>query len=47
MDIGERYAGKTFIDLLRKHPAEVIINEKGWGEFYVTPGSVSVWIEKI
>ena len=47
MEIGERYAGKTFIDLLRKHPAEVIINEKGWGEFYVTPGSVSVWIEKI
>ena len=47
MEVGVRYAGKKFIDLLQKHPAEVTIDEKGWGEFYVTPGSVSVWIEKV
>jgi len=46
MEIGSRYAGKTFIDLLQKHPSEVVINEQGWGEFFVTAGSVSVWVVK-
>jgi len=46
MEIGERYAGKIFIDLLQKHPAEITIDEKGWAEFLVQPGSVSVWVEK-
>ena len=44
MEIGSRYAGRTFKDLLQKHPARVIITENGWGEFFVTPGSVSVWV---
>lgn len=46
MEIGQRYAGKTFIDMLQKNPAEVIINEGGWGEFFCNAGSVSVWIVK-
>ena len=46
MEIGSRYANKTFIDLLGKDDREIIINEDGWGEFFVTPGSVSVWVEK-
>jgi alpha-amylase len=46
MEIGKRYAGQVFADLLGKHPAEVLINEEGWGEFFVTPGSVSVWVAK-
>jgi alpha-amylase len=46
MEIGKKFAGKVFIDFLEKHPAEVTINEEGWGEFHVTPGSVSVWICK-
>ena len=46
MEIGNRYAGKIFIDLLQKHAAEVTINEEGWGEFFVNAGSVSVWIPK-
>ena len=46
MEIGKRYAGKTFIDMLGKHAAEVTINEDGWGEFYTNAGSVCVWIEK-
>jgi alpha-amylase len=46
MEIGKQYAGKTFIDLLKKHPAEVIIGENGNAEFFVNGGSVSVWIEK-
>jgi len=44
MEIGKHYAGKTFIDLLKKQKAEVKIDENGWGEFYVDSGSVSVWI---
>lgn len=47
MEVGKRFAGKVFTDLLQKHPAEVTINEDGWGEFYVTAGSVSVWVEKV
>lgn len=46
MEIGKRYAGKTFTDILKKHTAEVIINDEGWGEFYTPAGSVSVWTEK-
>jgi len=46
MEIGLRYAGKTFVDMLQKHPAEVTINEHGWGEFFCPAGSVSVWVEK-
>ena len=45
MEIGKRYAGKTFVDLLKKHPQKVKIDENGWGEFYVQAGTVSVWIE--
>lgn len=46
MEIGKRHAGKTFVDYLQKHPAEVTINADGWGEFHVSAGSVSVWVEK-
>ena len=46
MEIGTRYSGKTFVDMLGKHTGEVMINEDGWGEFYTNAGSVSVWIEK-
>jgi len=46
MEIGKRYAGKKFIDLLGKNSSEVEINEDGWGNFFAPAGSVSVWIEK-
>ncbi|MEP7258194.1 MAG: alpha-amylase domain-containing protein [Flavitalea sp.] len=46
MEIGKVHAGKTFVDLLGKNPAEIIINEEGWAEFYANAGSVSVWVEK-
>ncbi len=43
MEVGKRHAGKVFTDYLQKHPAEVTVNEDGWGEFHVAAGSVSVW----
>ena len=46
MEIGKQHSGKTFIDFLGKHPAEVVINEEGWGEFYVPAGSIAVWVQK-
>lgn len=45
MEVGKPHAGKIFVDYLEKHPAKVTINEEGWGEFHVSAGSVSVWIE--
>lgn len=47
MEIGKRYAGRIFFDLLKKSPEEVSINEDGMGEFFAPAGSLSVWIEKI
>lgn len=46
MEIGQKFAGKVFVDILQKHPEEVTINEEGWGDFKVTPGSVCVWVAK-
>ncbi len=46
MFVGNRYAGKTFIDLLGKRNEEIIINEDGVTTFCCAAGSVSVWILK-
>jgi len=46
MEVGQKHAGKTFTDYLQKHPARVTIDDNGWGEFPVSPGSVSVWAEQ-
>ena len=46
MEIGKRYAGKTFIDLLKKSRKKIVIDENGWAEFYAPAGGVSVWVEK-
>jgi alpha-amylase len=44
MEMGNRYAGKTFTDLLKKVTATVTADENGVAEFFVAPGSVSVWV---
>lgn len=44
MYIGERYAGRTFRDLLENHEATVLVNEEGIGDFFTPGGSVSVWV---
>jgi alpha-amylase len=46
MEAGNRYAGKKFIDVLKKNTSEVEIGEDGWAEFFCPAGSVSVWVEK-
>lgn len=47
MEIGKRYSGRNFVDVLGKRKEEVAINEDGWGNFFAPAGSLSVWIEKI
>jgi alpha-amylase len=44
MEVGKRYAGKMFYDLLQKHEQKIEINEEGWAEFLTPAGSVSVWV---
>lgn len=44
MEMGEKYIGQTFYDLLGRFEEKVIIDEKGWGNFPVPAGNVSVWI---
>jgi alpha-amylase len=46
MELGKKYAGKIFIDALRKQEEEITISSEGWAEFKVLPGSVSVWVDK-
>ncbi len=46
MEIGKRYAGTIFIDLLQKRTEEVKVNKDGWGKFFCRGGSVSVWVQK-
>ena len=46
MEMGTRYSGKVFIDMMGKNTGEVMINDEGWGEFYAPAGSLSVWISK-
>lgn len=44
MEIGSRYAGKTFHDALSHHPETITIDPNGWAKFPCPAGSVSVWI---
>lgn len=43
MEIGKRYAGKRFKDILGKREEEIEVDENGWTDFLCAPGSVSVW----
>lgn len=45
MEMGGRYAGKTFIDALGKRPEKIKIGKDGWAEFLCPPGGVSVWLQ--
>lgn len=45
MEIGSRYSGKSFRDVLGKIQDQVWVNESGWADFHCAPGSVSVWTE--
>lgn len=46
MEVGNKFAGKIFTDVLGYRKQDVIIDENGWAEFHCNAGSVSVWILK-
>ena len=46
MEIGKKFAGKTFVDYFHNSPQEVVIDENGWAEFFVNGGKVAVWVQK-
>ncbi len=46
MEIGKKFAGKTFVDYLKTSEGEIKIDENGWAEFRVKGGKVSVWVQK-
>ncbi|HGC9356618.1 TPA: alpha-amylase domain-containing protein, partial [Streptococcus agalactiae] len=47
MEVGEIYAGKTFVDYLGNCEQEVVIGDDGWGDFLVESASISAWVPKI
>lgn len=47
MYIGKHFSGLKFVDSLKNVTKEIIIDEDGFGEFYVNDGSVSVYRLKI
>ena len=46
MEIGKRYAGKTFYDFTGHLQDKVTIDENGWASFPCPAGNVSVWVPK-
>ncbi|MBC7902857.1 MAG: alpha-amylase [Gemmatimonadaceae bacterium] len=46
MSVGRRNATKVFVDLLGHRPEKVTIDQDGGAEFFVSAGSVSVWVDE-
>ncbi|RYF23155.1 MAG: alpha-amylase [Flavobacteriales bacterium] len=47
MEIGAKFVGRTFVDVLGARAEEITINEEGFGEFLCPAGGVSVWVLKV
>ena len=45
MFIGEEHSGKIYADCTGNNEGKVTIDDEGFGDFMVGPGSMSVWIE--
>jgi alpha-amylase len=46
MEMGTRFAGKVFFDILGNVADEIVIAEDGWADFFCKEKSVSVWTVK-
>lgn len=44
MEMGEKYIGRIFYDVLGRSEEKIEIREDGWADFPVPAGNVSVWI---
>jgi hypothetical protein len=46
MEVGTRFAGQEFVDLLAEEKHVVTISDDGRAEFTVGPGTIAVWVLK-
>ena len=44
MEIGARYAGKSFYDILKGVNEHIEIDKNGCGKFSVSENNISVWV---
>lgn len=47
MEVGKVHAGKTFVELTGDNPNEIVIDEEGFANFEVGPGTLTCWAEKL
>lgn len=47
MHVGEAHAGKNFVELTGNNSNEITIDEEGYGDFEVGPGTLTCWVEKL
>ncbi len=46
MHVGDEHAGKTFVELTGDNPNEITVDEEGYADFEVGPGTLTCWAEK-
>lgn len=46
MFVGKKEHEKTYVDYMGNNEGKVVIDNEGFGEFMVGPGSISAWIEE-
>ena len=46
MNVGEDQAGKVYVELTGDNSNEIIIDDEGFGDFEVGPGTMCCWTEK-
>ncbi len=46
MFVGKEEEGKTYYDYTSNNKGQVTIDKDGFGNFLVSPGSISVWLEE-
>ena len=47
MKVGEDQAGKVYVELTGDNANEIIIDDEGFGDFEVGPGTICCWAEKL
>lgn len=46
MDVGKNNAGEVWYDITGNQTNTVTINKDGWGQFHVSGGSVSIYVQQ-
>lgn len=46
MEVGKNNAGEVWYDMTGNQTNTVTINKDGWGQFHVSGGSVSIYVQQ-